>query len=65
MSNLARQLIYFGRQFELDEIVAGIDAVTAEGVQALAHEVLDGRRATAALLGRLDGVRIDPGEIAF
>ncbi len=65
MSNLARQLIYFGRQFELDEIVAGIDAVTAEGVQRLAREVLDGRRATTAVLGRLDGVKIDQGEISF
>ncbi len=65
MSNLARQLIYFGRQFELDEIVSGIDAVTADGVQALAREVLDGRRATAAVLGRLDGEKIDPGDISF
>ncbi|HXI03156.1 MAG TPA: pitrilysin family protein [Candidatus Saccharimonadales bacterium] len=65
MSNLARQFIYFGRQYELDEIVQGIEAVTAEAVQALAREILDGRRATLAALGRLDGLKISASDIAF
>lgn len=65
MSNLARQFIYFGRQYELDEIVQGIEAVTAEAVQTLAREVLDGRRATLAALGRLDGLEISASDIAF
>ena len=65
MSNLARQHIYFGRQFELDEIVSGIDAVTAGAVRDLAREILDSRRVTLALLGRLNGLKIEPGDISF
>src|SRR5262249_2315106 len=44
MSNLARQDIYFERQFSLDEIIAGIDRVTSDEVQSLARTILDGRR---------------------
>ena len=33
MSNLARQEIYFDRQFGLDETIEGIERVTAEDVQ--------------------------------
>lgn len=65
MSNLARQDIYFGRQFSLDEIIAGIDNVTGEAVQALARSVLDGRRCAAAVLGRLDGLDLSRDQFAF
>jgi predicted Zn-dependent peptidase len=65
MSNLARQHIYFGRQFGLDEILAGIDAVTADGVQALAQELLVGSRCTAAVLGRVDGLKLTRDEFNF
>jgi len=65
MSNLARQHVYFGRQFELDEIIAGIDAVTGEAVRSLAGRLLDDRRVTMAVLGRLDGLNISAGDISF
>jgi predicted Zn-dependent peptidase len=65
MSNLARQDIYFGRQFSLDEIVAGIDNVTSEAIQNLARSVLDGRRCAAAVLGRLDGLNLSRDQFAF
>jgi predicted Zn-dependent peptidase len=38
MSHLARQEIYFGRRFSLDEILGGIEAVTADDVQRVANE---------------------------
>jgi len=39
MSSLAQQEIYFGTRFEMDRILAGIDAVDAEGVQQLAQRL--------------------------
>jgi predicted Zn-dependent peptidase len=56
MSHLARQEIYFGRQFSLDELVAGIDAVEARDVERVARELL-GRGLTLSLLGNLKGYR--------
>jgi predicted Zn-dependent peptidase len=64
-SNLARQDIYFGRQFSLDEIVAGIDNVTSDAVQALARSILDGRKCSAAVLGRMDGLDLSREQFAF
>ena len=62
MSNLARQEIYFGRQFTLDEILAGIDSVERDDLQSLARELFDPGRCALAVLGnvaeaRLDGLR--------
>jgi predicted Zn-dependent peptidase len=65
MSNLAKQDIYFGRQFTLEEILAGIEGVTVEEVQALARRLFDPRQCTLAALGRLAGVRIERGDLDF
>ena len=56
MSHLARQEIYFGRQIGLDELLAGIEAVSAPDVQRIANEVLAGPVA-ASVLGNLKGWR--------
>ena len=56
MNHLARQEIYFGRLFSLDEVMAGIDAVTAKDVQRVANEVFDGPLAMS-LIGNLKGYR--------
>jgi predicted Zn-dependent peptidase len=56
MSHLARQEIYFARHFELDEIVAAIEAVTADDVHRVAAELFAGRLA-ASVLGDLRGWR--------
>jgi len=65
MSNLARQHIYFGRQSSLDEILAGIDAVDAEQIQSLALQLFDGTKCTAAVIGRVDGLKLSREEFAF
>jgi predicted Zn-dependent peptidase len=41
MSALAQQEIYFGRTFDLDEIIAGIDAVNAKQLQQLSDTAFD------------------------
>ncbi len=56
MSHLARQEMYFGRQFGLDEITAEIEAVSAEDVQRVASEIMAGPL-TVSVLGNLKGWR--------
>jgi predicted Zn-dependent peptidase len=56
MSHLARQDIYFGKRFSLDEIIAGIEAVTGDDVQRIANEVFaDGL--AVSVLGNLGKYR--------
>jgi predicted Zn-dependent peptidase len=56
MSNLARQEIYFGRQLGLEEILDGIEQVTADGTRRLARRLFR-ERVSASVLGNLDGWR--------
>ena len=58
MGNLARQELYFGRFFTLDEMIESIEAVTAEQVQAVAQEFFDPDRIALTMLGRLDGFKM-------
>jgi predicted Zn-dependent peptidase len=56
MNYLARQEIYFGRQFGLDETLLGIEEVTADDVQRIASDIFAGDLAMS-LLGNLKGYR--------
>jgi predicted Zn-dependent peptidase len=56
MNYLARQEIYFGRQFGLDETLAGIEAVSADDVQRIASDIFAGDLAMS-LVGNLQGYR--------
>jgi predicted Zn-dependent peptidase len=56
MNHVARQEIYFGRQFPLDEILGAIEAVGAADVLRVAADVFDGRLG-ASVLGNLRGWR--------
>jgi predicted Zn-dependent peptidase len=56
MSQLAREEIYFGCSFTLDEILSEIEAVTADDVQRVASALFRGRLA-ASVLGDLRGWR--------
>ena len=58
MSNLARQEMYFGRFVTLDEIVAEIDAVTAESVQQAARELFKPETIALTVLGKLGGMKV-------
>ncbi|HNV03772.1 MAG TPA: pitrilysin family protein [Vicinamibacterales bacterium] len=54
-ANLARQELYFGEPFTLDETLAGIDAVTADDVARVAQELLAGAPLSLAVVGAVDG----------
>src|ERR1700736_4060169 len=59
MSNLARQELYFGRFYSLDEILAGIEAVTREEIQAIAREFFRPEQIAVTALGPLNGFTLD------
>jgi predicted Zn-dependent peptidase len=58
MSNLARQELYFGRFFTLDEMLARIEAVTAEDIVEITREFFQKDQISLTVLGRLDGLKI-------
>ena len=58
MSNLARQEMYFGRFFTLDELVESIEAVTADDVQRIAQTFFDPKQIALTVLGNLENFRI-------
>jgi predicted Zn-dependent peptidase len=55
MVALAKHEIYFGRQFSLDEILAGIDRVTVQEINQLANELFDSYHLALIALGAVDG----------
>ena len=58
MSNLARQEMYFGKYFSLDEMISSIEEVTADEVQEMARTFFDTREIALTVLGNLDGLKI-------
>jgi len=58
MSNLARQEMYFGRFFTLDEIGASIEQVARDEVQGLAQEFFRPEQIAISVLGNLNGFRV-------
>jgi predicted Zn-dependent peptidase len=51
MSHLARQEIYFDRHFSLDETLEGIEAVTADDVIRVSHDLFSGGPLAATIVG--------------
>jgi len=58
MSGLARNEIYFGRFFSLDELVESIEAVAADGVRELARTFFDSRHIALTILGNLEDLHV-------
>jgi predicted Zn-dependent peptidase len=58
MSHLARQEIYFDRQFGLDETLQGIERVTSDDVQRVATELFQNGSLAATVLGNVNGLKI-------
>jgi predicted Zn-dependent peptidase len=56
MSHLARQEIYFDRQFSLDETLDGIERVSAGDIQRVAHELFSNGSLAATVLGQTNGL---------
>jgi len=58
MSHLARQEIYFDRQFGLDETLQGIEKVTSTDVQRVAVDLFRNGSLSATVLGNVNGLQI-------
>ncbi|MCL2660849.1 MAG: insulinase family protein [Acidobacteriaceae bacterium] len=63
MANLARQQIYFGRFFAVDEIIREIEAVTPESIQTLAARLFRPEALSLTLLGNLGEMRVERGDL--
>jgi predicted Zn-dependent peptidase len=58
MSNLARQEMYFGHFFTLDELVDSIEKVTAADVRRIAQTFFDSKQIALTVLGNLENFKI-------
>ncbi len=65
MGSLARQHMYYGRFFSVDEITAEVDRVTREDLAHLAQELFRPELLTLTLLGKLGGLKIDRAALAL
>ena len=64
MSNLARQELYFGRFYSLDEILAGIETVTREDLQIIAQDFFKPEQIAVTVLGPLNGFTLERSRLA-
>jgi predicted Zn-dependent peptidase len=60
MSHLARQEIYFARQYGLDETLEGVERVTASEVQRVARDLFADGPLAATVLGAVNGLQLAP-----
>ena len=58
MSHIARQEIYFDRQFGLDETLEGVEKVTTGDIQRVAHDLFSSDALAATVLGAVNGLKI-------
>jgi len=65
MSHLARQEIYFDRQFGLDETLQGIERVTIDDVQRVAVDLFRKGSLSATVLGNVNGLQIPPERLTL
>ncbi len=64
MNNLARQQMYFGRFFPVEEIVREIDAITPGRIQQVANQLLRPDLMALTLLGNLGPLKISRSQLA-
>jgi predicted Zn-dependent peptidase len=65
MSSLARYHIYFDRHFSPQELIAMLEAVTAEEVQQIARDFFQPGRVAASVVGNLNGFQLTPEQLAL
>ena len=61
MSRLARQEIYFGKYLSMDDIIRGVEKVTAEQVQNLAQRLFTRENISLTILGPLNKADVPDG----
>ena len=64
MSNLARQELYFGKFFTMDELLESIEVVTASDVQRIAQTFFDPKQIALTILGSLEDLKITREDLA-
>ncbi|MDE1178424.1 MAG: pitrilysin family protein [Edaphobacter sp.] len=64
MANLARQQMYFGRFFGVDEITREIEAVTPDDIKRLANELFRPEAMALTLLGNLGEMNVERKDLA-
>ncbi len=64
MANLARQEIFFGRFYTLDQLADLVEAVTAEQVRQVAQEFFNQDLITLCVLGKLEDLKIEREHLA-
>jgi predicted Zn-dependent peptidase len=64
MSSLARQQMYFGRFFSLDEITGEIDRVSIADIQRLANQLLQPDQMALTFLGNLGNLKLTRADLA-
>ena len=65
MSHLARQEIYFDRQFGLDETLEGVERVTIHDIQRVARDLFADGALAATVLGAVNGLQIPQERLAL
>jgi predicted Zn-dependent peptidase len=63
MSNLARQEIYFDRQFTLDETLEAIERVSIDDVVRVAGDLFSNGALGATIVGQSDGLTLTKAEL--
>ena len=65
MSHLARQEIYFDRQFGLDETLEGVSRVTVADIQRVARDLFANNSLAATVLGNVNGLQLPPERLSL
>jgi predicted Zn-dependent peptidase len=65
MSHLARQEIYFERQFGLDETLEGVERVTTDDIRRVARDLFTNGALAATVLGAVNGLELPPERLAL
>ena len=65
MSHLARQEIYFDRQFGLDETLEGVERVTVHDVARVARDLFTDGALAATVLGAVNGLQLPPEKLSL
>ena len=65
MSHLARQEMYFGRQFTLDDTLRGVEGVTLDDILRVARDLFSPEGVAATVLGPVGGLDLRAEQLAL
>ena len=65
MSHMARQEMYFGRQFTIDDTLRGVDRVTRVDIQRVARDLFPPGGLAATVLGPVGGIGLNEAQLSL